>query len=97
MLPETGLVSVTHTQDHESALAYPLPPPAVPAVVATLAASADGAAPRLAALGGSLLLCGVPPALTRMVEDQLGLDRWIRSARQPVQLWRGMATSTGSF
>eukprot|EP00969_Alexandrium_andersonii_P249368 11020900-Alexandrium_andersonii.AAC.1 len=77
MLPETGLVSVTHTQDHESALAYPLPPPAAPAVVATSAASADGAAPRLAALGGSLLLCGVPPALTRMVEDQLGLDRWM--------------------
>eukprot|EP00969_Alexandrium_andersonii_P134242 5938359-Alexandrium_andersonii.AAC.1 len=24
-----------------------------------------------------------------MVEDQLGLDRWARSARQPVQLWRG--------
>eukprot|EP00969_Alexandrium_andersonii_P220715 9747811-Alexandrium_andersonii.AAC.1 len=31
-----------------------------------------------------------------MVEDQLGLDRWARSARQPVQLWRGAAMPTGS-
>eukprot|EP00969_Alexandrium_andersonii_P139350 6163522-Alexandrium_andersonii.AAC.1 len=42
MLPDTGLVSVTHTRDHEGALAYPIPPAAVPRVVASLAASAEG-------------------------------------------------------
>eukprot|EP00969_Alexandrium_andersonii_P358838 15451856-Alexandrium_andersonii.AAC.1 len=33
MLPEEGLVSVTCTQEHEGAVVYPVPFPAIPAVV----------------------------------------------------------------
>eukprot|EP00969_Alexandrium_andersonii_P238318 10518649-Alexandrium_andersonii.AAC.1 len=73
MIPGEGLVSVTTSRDHEAALAYSVPIPAIPAVASALVQSAEGLAPRLAVAAGTLLRCGVPPALTRMAEEQLGL------------------------
>eukprot|EP00969_Alexandrium_andersonii_P185545 8199075-Alexandrium_andersonii.AAC.1 len=51
----------------------------------------------MAVVAGTLLLCGVPPALTRMAEEQLGLGRWLRRSSPPVQLWRGTGAPTGSY
>eukprot|EP00969_Alexandrium_andersonii_P215586 9522159-Alexandrium_andersonii.AAC.1 len=61
MAPGEGLVSVTTSRDHEAALAYSIPTPAIPAAAAALVQSAEGLSPRLAVVAGALLLCGVPP------------------------------------
>eukprot|EP00969_Alexandrium_andersonii_P236492 10440645-Alexandrium_andersonii.AAC.1 len=71
--------------------------PAIPVVAAALVQSAEGLSPRIAVAGGVLLLCGVPPALTRMAEEQLGLGGWLRASSPPVQLWRGSSAPTGSW
>eukprot|EP00969_Alexandrium_andersonii_P044255 1941955-Alexandrium_andersonii.AAC.1 len=96
IIPGEGLVSVTTSRDHENGLAYSLPLPAVPAVAAALVSSGEGLAPRLAVVGGAVLLCGVPPSLTRVAEEQLGLERWTRRSSPAVQLWRGARAPSGS-
>eukprot|EP00969_Alexandrium_andersonii_P227653 10053980-Alexandrium_andersonii.AAC.1 len=32
-----------------------------------------------------------------MIEEQLGLGRWARGHRTPVQMWRGTTAATGSL
>eukprot|EP00969_Alexandrium_andersonii_P176260 7794083-Alexandrium_andersonii.AAC.1 len=95
MPPGEGLVSVTTSRDHEAALAYSIPMPAIPAAVAALSHSAEWLAPRLAVEAGVLLLCGAPPALMRAAEEQLGLGRWMRASSPPVQLRRGSGALFG--